>query len=174
MPSWIRAKTSKMVMVGPTVGRSPPALCSGVTPVTTNISFTPYELGRAIAFCAFRHSIPKRHEPAHVRAMTALLDLHVEPMAPAFALESSAKTLKDFVSTYLAGVVATGLAYLFMEVEGYAWCGHFENASGGNPSAKKSPDFVFEHQKTRATALMESKGRLKAGGKAFATQGYDR
>lgn len=172
MPSWSKSRVSKSISVHDTEGHAPSARCSGVKPVTTSFDFTPAELGLAAAFCANRYYIPKRLQAAHIRSMSAMIDLHVDASGPDFALESSAGQLKDFVGSYLTGVIATGLGYLFMEAEGYVWCGHFEDAAGGDPTATRSPDFVFEHGLTHDLALTESKGTRKPGGKSFARLGY--
>lgn len=173
MPPWSRTTTRKTVIVGDVVGHAPPSGCSGVTAKkSTAFSFTAWDLALATAVCANRFHIPVGDRGIHARSMVGLIDLHVDAAKADFALEASADRLKDFVGTYLTGVIATGLAFLYMHQRGYVWFGHFEDADPGNIKTPKSPDFVFQHASTLALALVESKGTRKPTGKAFANKGY--
>jgi hypothetical protein len=75
--------------------------------------------------------------------IAALLEQLVENTTANFAILSSADNFKDFAKSYLAGIVAAGIAYLTMINDGYIWADHFENIGGGNTSTKRTPDFVF-------------------------------
>lgn len=174
MTTWTKTNIAKTIAVPVKTGHTPPVNCSGVIPTKTTLSFDAHELALAVAYCAYLDHIPKAQEAEHARSMSAMIDMHIDPKSDDFALLPSAGKLKDFVGTYLTGVVAAGLSYLFMQAEGYVWFGHFEKGNGGNPGATKSPDFVFEHGVTHELAISESKGTRKKKGQAFARKGYER
>lgn len=174
MTTWTKTNTTKTITIPVKSGHAPPAGCAGVIPGKPTLTFDAHELALAVAYCAYLNQIPKAREAEHAHSMSAMIDMHVDPASADFALLPSAGKLKDFVGTYLTGVVAAGLSYLFMQAEGYVWFGHFENGHGGNPGAKKSPDFVFEHGLTHELAISESKGTRKKKGQAFARKGYEK
>lgn len=79
----------------------------------------------------------------------------------------------DFSRTGLAGRIAQGMALLFLEDNGYAYVGRFENEWRQRAAAqnrqwpdgkKKAPDFIAENAK-REWVLAESKGGFSSLGK---------
>jgi hypothetical protein len=80
-------------------------------------------------------------ESAMIRA---LVEPHVDNNKNEFAIENSADNFKDYVKSYFAGTIASGLAYLAMIKDGYTWSDHFENIKGGNPAVARKP-ILFLH-----------------------------
>lgn len=172
MAKWSYTNSRKRIVIRDVQGVSPPMGCSGVSVQTGGFDFTAWDLAVATAFCANRSHIPPKDRRAHARSISGMIDLHVDPKTGDFAINVSADRLKDFVGSYLTGVVATGLAFLYMHRQGYVWFGHFEDANPGNTRTRKAPDFVFQHRVTRELALVESKGTRQRTGRAFARKGY--
>ena len=129
----------------------------GRTPTGATLSFTPSELFGAAARSSHLHTVNIAIASWESVVMARLIEQYVDDVSPDFAILSKADTLKDYVKSYFAGTVAAGLAYLFMDREGYVWSDHFENVGGGNPKHGRKPDFVFAGPAT-GLALMESKG----------------
>src|SRR5262249_10715363 len=99
-----------------------------------------------------------------------LVEQHVDDSSNDFAIQSSADNFKDFIKSYFAGTVASGIAYLAMIQDGYTWSDHFENVGGGNPKAtKKTPEFGFARAGHGDVALVESKGTRSTSGGFNAT-----
>lgn len=118
---------------------------------------TPSELFGAAARCSHLHCVNIQIPTPESLVMARLIEQYVDDTTPEFAVLSKVDTLKDYVKSYFTGTVAAGLAYLFMDREGYIWSDHFENVKGGNPKHSRKPDFVFSGP-TAGVALMEAKG----------------
>lgn len=172
MAKWSYTNSRKQIVIRHVEGVSAPMGCSGVPVKKGAFDFTAWDLVMAMAFCANRSHIPPSDRRAHARSISGMVDLHVDPKGGDFAINASADRLKDFVGSYLTGVIATGLAFLYMHRQGYVWFGHFEDAKPGNMLTRKAPDFVFQHGVTGDLALVESKGTRQRTGRAFARKGY--
>ncbi len=97
--------------------------------------------------------------------MRALVAHHVDDAKPDFAIEATADGFKDYVKAYFSGTVATALAFIAMQRNGYVWAGHFEYLRP--PTAKsKQPDFVFASP-VAGTCLVESKGTRNSTSAVF-------
>jgi hypothetical protein len=139
---------------------------NGQAPTISTLGFTPLELFGAIARCSHLKTVDPALVTPESMMIAAMLELHVDDTSNNFAILASADKLKDFVKSYFAGSVASGLAYLTMIRDGYVWADHFENIRGGNPLIQKSPDFAFAAP-LKGIALMESKGSRSARLSAF-------
>lgn len=129
----------------------------GRAPARLHFDFKPLELYGATARCSFLSFVNPLIVTPESEMIAKLLEQHVDDISRNFFILPSANSLKDFIKSYFSGSVATGLAYLAMENEGYYWGDHFENLGGGNPTHRRKPDFVFSGVAT-GIALMESKG----------------
>jgi hypothetical protein len=139
----------------------------GRSPGISTINFTPAEFfGAAARCCHLRVVNPRLVTPESLMIQT-LVEQYVDDVSTDFAILKSADQFKDYVKSYFAGTIASGISYLTMIADGYVWSDHFENVGGGNPSAKKSPDFVFARNGQNDVALVESKGTRSANSAAF-------
>ncbi|WCT79083.1 hypothetical protein [Novosphingobium humi] len=138
----------------------------GRVPGVSKINFGPLDLYGAAARCGHLHAINPALVTPESLMIAALVEQYVDDVSSDFAILSGAANFKDFVKSYFAGTVASGLAYLQMINEGYVWSDHFENVGGGNTAVAKSPDFVFDGPGT-GVALVESKGTRSARLTAF-------
>lgn len=118
--------------------------------------FSADELYLAAAVCSHMHPITPSAAGPEATMIRALVCNHVDDTSADFAILSSADGFKDFVKSYFAGTVATGLAYLAMDRSGYNWAGHFEHLKPHGTTGR-TPDFVFAAE-GRGFCLMESKG----------------
>lgn len=125
------------------------------------IHFTPLELFGAAARCSHLHFVNPALATPESLMIGALIEQYVDNVSTDFSILATAGNFKDFVKSYFVGTVASGLAYLAMIEDGYYWGDHFENVTGGNPTIKRSPDYVFTGNGT-GTALLESKGTRSA------------
>jgi hypothetical protein len=128
---------------------------TGRTPVSTSITFTPFEFFGAAARCLHTHVINPTIVTPESLIISALVEQHVDDVNAPFAVLSSADRFKDYASSYFSGTVAAGLAYLQMIADGYVWCDHFENLAS---VSGRTPDFVFAQPGQSGVALVESKG----------------
>jgi hypothetical protein len=138
----------------------------GRTPTAINFQLTSFELFGAAARCSHLHLINPAIATPELTMVAKLIEQHVDNYSPDFAILSTADNLKDFVKSYFAGTVASGLAYLAMINEGYVWSDHFENIGGGNPTVRRQPDFVFADA-GGDVAIVESKGTRSASSSSF-------
>lgn len=138
----------------------------GRAPGFSTINFGPLDLYGAAARCSHLHVISPSVATPESYLVRSLIEQHVDDVSSDFAILPTAANFKDFVKSYFAGTVASGLAYLAMIDDGYVWSDHFENVGGGNPAVTKSPDYVFTGPAT-GTALVESKGTRGASLAAF-------
>ena len=129
----------------------------GRAPGIGAINFSPLALFGAAARCSHLHLVNPAIVTPESLMIAALVEQHVDDVKNDFAIEASADSLKDYVKSYFAGTVATGLSYLKMIHDGYVWSDHFENLGGGSSGTGKTPDFVFAGFGT-GVALVESKG----------------
>ncbi len=146
----------------------------GRSPQIEAISFSPHELYGAAARCSHMQRINPSIATPESEMIAKLIEPHVDNVGDDFAILASADSFKDYVKSYFAGTVATGLAYLAMTNDGYVWADHFENVGGGNPAYKRKPDFVFSGIGT-GVALMEAKGSrsgLLSGFDSVVADGY--
>lgn len=158
---------SKVLNTGATTShRHADAKVVGRTPSGTALVMTPSELFGAAARCSHLHSISIAIATPESIVIARLIEQYVDDTSSDFAILSKADALKDYVKSYFSGTVAAGLAYLFMEREGYVWSDHFENVKGGNPKHRRKPDFVFSGP-TTGLALMEAKGSRSGSIGAF-------
>lgn len=158
---------SKDLGIAKTTGH--PNATAGVTGRALGIAgihFTPLELFGAAARCSHLHFVNPALATPESMMIGALVEQYVDNVSTDFAILATAGNFKDFVKSYFAGTVASGLAYLSMIEDGYHWVDHFENVTGGNPAIKRSPDYVFTGNGT-GTALLESKGTRSAGLSTF-------
>lgn len=138
----------------------------GRAPGFSTLTFGPLDLYGAAARCSHLNMVNPALITPESAMVGALVEHYVDDASSDFAILATAANFKDFVKSYFAGTVASGLAYLAMIDDGYVWSDHFENVGGGNSSATKSPDFVFVGQGT-GVALVESKGTRSARLSAF-------
>lgn len=158
---------SKVMITGATTShRHTDPKVVGRTPSGTALVITPSELFGAAARSSHLHAINIAIATPESVVMARLIEQHVDDTSPDFAILSKADTLKDYVKSYFSGTVAAGLAYLFMEREGYVWSDHFENMKGGNPKHGRKPDFVFSGP-TTGLALVEAKGSRSGSIRGF-------
>jgi len=153
--------TSKSKDISITSTTDHPSRKAGVVarpPGVSTISFTPAEFFGAAARCCHLHTINPALVTPESAMIRALVEQHVDDNKNAFAVESSVDNFKDYVKSYFAGTIASGLAYLAMIKDGYTWSDHFENIGGGDPKVKRKPDFVFARHAQPDVALVESKG----------------
>lgn len=138
----------------------------GGAPLTVTVfDFTPVEFYLAAAFCSHMHPVSPSAASPEAKMIRALVAHHVDDAKPDFAIEATADGFKDYVKSYFSGTVATALAFIGMQRNGYRWSGHFEHLRP--PSAKgRSPDFVFASP-VFGTCLVESKGTRSANSGAF-------
>ena len=117
--------------------------------------------------CSHLNVINPKGVTSESATIKALVEPYVNDLDPDFAIESSADNFKDFMKSYFAGTVASGLAYLAMIADGYRWSDHFENIKGGNSAVRRTPDFVFARDGRPDVALVESKGTRSDTAKGF-------
>jgi hypothetical protein len=161
---WI-SKTKDLALSGATPHSS---LISGVigrAPGFGTINFGPLDLFGAAARCSHLQLVNPVLSTPESQMIAALVEQYVDDVSNDFAILGTAN-FKDFVKSYFAGTVAAGLAYLAMIDDGYVWSDHFENIGGGNPTATKTPDFVFAGP-VPGVALLESKGTRSAPMSSF-------
>jgi hypothetical protein len=154
-------KTKGLAITDKTPHKSTNPVLKGRAPAITTIHFSPLDLFGAAARCSHLNIINPSVVTSESAAVAALVERHVDDVRPDFAILAAANNLKDYVKSYFAGTVASGLAYLFMVRDGYVWSDHFENVVGGNPATGKSPDFIFASP-SAGVALVESKGSRAA------------
>ncbi|HXO71638.1 MAG TPA: hypothetical protein VN838_21985 [Bradyrhizobium sp.] len=136
-------------------------------PGSRTLNFTPAEFFGAGARCSNLHIVNPSLVTPESQVIQSLVEQHVDNSSADFAVLQSADNFKDFVKSYFAGTVASGLAYLAMINDGYVWSDHFENIGGGNTTATRTPDFVFARAGQNDVALMESKGTRSAAPTSF-------
>lgn len=159
-------KMKKIEIAAKTAHRSTNSKVVGSTPSKNSLNFTPSELFGAAARCSHLHLVNVSAPTPEGEAMARLIERYVDDVSDEFAIMADADSLKDYVKSYFAGTVGTGLAYLAMINEGYVWADHFENVGGGNSASKRKPDYVFAGPNT-GLALMEAKGTRSATVSAF-------
>jgi hypothetical protein len=142
----------------------------GRAPGVLSINFSPAEFFGAGARCSHLHIVNPAVVSPESMIVKSLVEQHVDNTSYDFAVLTSANKFKDYVKSYFAGTIASALAYLAMIEDGYVWSDHFENIKkAGNPSVKRSPDFVFARPGQGDVALMESKGTRSETSGAFDT-----
>jgi hypothetical protein len=167
-----RRKAIAIAKVEPHVHLDPSVV--GRAPGIATINFSPLEFYGAAARCSHRHLVNPAIVTGESQMIEALVTSHVDDVKADFEIEASADGFKDYVKSYFAGTVATGLSYLAMVHDGYVWSDHFENLGGGSSATRKTPDFVFSGYGT-GVALVESKGSRSGSPSAFEArvrQGY--
>jgi hypothetical protein len=140
-------------------------LVIGRTLPISEFNFTPAEFYAAAAVCSHMHVVDPLASTPEAEMIASLVKHHVSDDGDRFAILASADNFKDFVKSFFAGAVASGLAYLTMTRSAYHWAGHFEYVAG-NVGKERSPDYVFAGQGP-GYALMESKGTRSSGRTAF-------
>lgn len=130
---------------------------TGRAPGISTITFSPLTLFGATARCSHLHVINPHVLSQEAVIVKSLVENYVDDVSTDFAILSGIDDCKDFMRSYFAGTVASGLSYLAMINDGYTWTDHFENLTGGATGVRTSPDFVFAGYGTGA-ALVESKG----------------
>jgi hypothetical protein len=143
----------------------------GRAPGVTTITFSPMEFFGAAARCSHMNVISPIAVTPESLIISSLVEQHVDDTSSAFAVLATADNFKDYVKSYFAGTVASGVAYLQMCRDGYAWVDHFETVSPRAPGAPvvRTPDFVFSRPGRADVALMESKGTRGAAAATFDT-----
>lgn len=160
--------TSKIKDLSPQLDAHPTSAVGliGRAPGFATINFGPLDLYGAAARCSHLGSVNPVLVTPESQMTGALVEQYVDDVSADFAILPTTAHFKDFVKSYFAGTVASGLAYLAMIDDGYIWSDHFENVGGGNTDVAKSPDFVFAGL-TTGLALVESKGTRSARLSAF-------
>lgn len=131
----------------------------------THLDFGPIDFYLAAAFCSHMHPVAPSAASPEANMMRATVAHHVDDAKADFAIEATADGFKDYVKAYFSGTVATALAFIAMEQNGYSWAGHFEHLRPLTAKGR-SPDFVFASP-AAGTCLVESKGTRSANTTTF-------
>jgi hypothetical protein len=115
-PPW-KTTTKQLGLNIPVTGHQPASSSPTFTlPVfPTSISFTPQELFGATARCSVKRSINPNVVTAESQAVDSLMSPNVDDITADFQILTSADDYKDFLKSSFAGLVATGLGYLFLD-----------------------------------------------------------